>query len=90
MSIIPLLFVFVRVIVPFTTIYASLKSHRSDVSIDVLSLICLVGLYLSSAQPDWSWTSAYFLVINLGTLSGVVSKFVIFWYSIFYMVSKQS
>ena len=52
MSIIPLPFVFVRVIVPFTTIYASLKSHRSDVSIDVLSLICLVGLYLSSAQPD--------------------------------------
>ena len=42
------------VISPFTTIYASLKSHKSDLSIDVLNLICLLGLYLSSALPDWS------------------------------------
>ena len=49
MSIIPLPFFFVRVIVPLTIIYASLKSHRSDLSIDVLNLICLLGWYLSSA-----------------------------------------
>ena len=41
---------FVRVIVPLTTIYASLKSHRSDRTSDVLNLICLLGLYLSSAS----------------------------------------
>ena len=35
MSIKPLLSVFVGVIFPFTTIYASLKSHRSDLRIDV-------------------------------------------------------
>ena len=52
MSIIPLPFVFVRVIVPLTTIYASLKSNKSDHSIDVLNLICLLGLYLSSALTD--------------------------------------
>ena len=45
---------FVKVIVPFTTIYASLKSHRSDRSIDVLNLICLLDLYLSSALPNLS------------------------------------
>ena len=43
---------FVTVIVPFTTIYASLKSHKSYLSIDVLNLICLLGLCLSSALPD--------------------------------------
>ena len=42
----------VTVIVLFRTIYASLKLHKSDVSIDVLNLICLLGLYLSSALPD--------------------------------------
>ena len=46
------LFGFVTVIVPLTTIYAPLKSHRSDHSIDALNLICLLGLYLSSALPD--------------------------------------
>ena len=44
--------VFARVIVALTTIYASLKSHKFDLSIDVLNLICLLGLYLSSALPD--------------------------------------
>ena len=39
---------YVTVIVLLTTIYASLKSHRSD----VLNLICLLGLYLSSALLD--------------------------------------
>ena len=42
MSIIPLSFVSVRVIVPLTTIYASLESHKSDLSINVLNLICLL------------------------------------------------
>ena len=80
----------VTVIVPLTTIYALLKLHRSDLSIDVLNLTCLLGLYLSSVVPDWSWTSIDFLVINLGTLSDVVhSKFAIFLVFHFYMVSKQ-
>ena len=91
MPIIPLLFVFVRAISPFTTMYTSVKSHKSDLSIDVLNLIYLLGLYLSSALPDWSWTSTYFLVINLGTSSIFVpNKFVIFWYSIFIWCLKQS
>ena len=30
------------VTVPFTTIYAALKSHKSDLNIDVLTLICLL------------------------------------------------
>ena len=42
---------FETVKVPLTRIYASLKSHRSYLSIDVLNLICLLGLYLSSALP---------------------------------------
>ena len=42
---------FVTVIARLTTIYASLKSHRSDIKIDVLNLLCLLGLYLSSALP---------------------------------------
>ena len=44
-----LLFVPVTVIVPLTTIYASLKAHQSDLTIDVLNLICFLGLYLCSA-----------------------------------------
>ena len=39
-------------IVPLTTIYASLKSHRSDYNNDVLNLTCLLGLYLLSELPD--------------------------------------
>ena len=38
------LFGLVTVIIPFTTIYASLKSHKSDLSNDVLNLISLFGL----------------------------------------------
>ena len=47
-----LLSVLATVIVHLTAIYASLKLHRSDLSIDVLNFICLLGLYLSSALPD--------------------------------------
>ena len=52
MSIEPLPSVFVRQIVPLTTVYASLKSGRSDFNTDVLNLACFLGLYLSSALPD--------------------------------------
>ena len=38
------LFGLVTVIVPLTTIYASLKSHESDLNIDVLVLISLLTL----------------------------------------------
>ena len=37
------------VVFPLIIIYASLKSHKSDLSIDVLNLICLLVLYVS---PD--------------------------------------
>ena len=47
-----LLFGFATLIFPLTTIYASLKSRESDRSIDVLNLICLLGLYLPSTLPD--------------------------------------
>ena len=47
-----LLFGLVTLIVPFTAIYASLKSHRSDLGIDVLNLICLLGKYLLLPLPD--------------------------------------
>ena len=60
-----LLFGFAAVIVPFIRICASLKSHKSDLSIDVLNLIGLLGL-LFSGLPDWWWTSTHLLVINLG------------------------
>ena len=52
MSIKPLPSVFVRGIVPLTTIYASLKSHKSDLSNYVLKIICLFGLYVSSALTE--------------------------------------
>ena len=47
-------FGFATVIVPLTTIHVSLKSHRSDLNVNVLNLICLLGLYLSSALPNCS------------------------------------
>ena len=34
---------------PLTTIYISLKSHRTDLNVDVLNLICLLVFYVS---PD--------------------------------------
>ena len=43
---------FVTLIFRLATIYASLKSHRCDLNLDVLNLICLLGLCLSSAVPD--------------------------------------
>ena len=43
--------IFVKVIFLLAALYASPKSHKSDLSIDVLNLVCLLGLYLSSALP---------------------------------------
>ena len=43
------LFKFVTVIFPLTAIYASLKSHRSDLNINILNLIWLLVLYV---PPD--------------------------------------
>ena len=43
---------FVRVIAPLTAIYASLKLHKSDLNIDVLNRICVLGLYLQHCQTD--------------------------------------
>ena len=40
---------FVTIIFHSTTIYASLQSHKSDLSIDDLNLICLLALHVS---PD--------------------------------------
>ena len=40
------------VIVPLTTMYASLKSYRSYLSINVLNLIGLLVLYLFSVSPN--------------------------------------
>ena len=40
------------VIVPLTTIYVSLQSQKSDLSINVLNLICSLCLHLSSALPE--------------------------------------
>ena len=51
-----------------TSINSLLSSRRSDLSIDVLNLISMLRLYLSSALLDWSWTSIHFLVINLTSL----------------------
>ena len=42
---------FVTVVFPLTTIYASLKPHRPYHNIDVLNLICFLGLYISLALP---------------------------------------
>ena len=41
----------VTVIVPLTTIYASLKSHKPDLSSDVLNLICLLDCICFQHYP---------------------------------------
>ena len=47
----------VTVIVPSTTMYDLLKSHKSDFNIGALNLISLLIL---NDPPDWSWTSIRF------------------------------
>ena len=54
--------VLLTVIFPLTSIYASLKSHKLDLSIAALNLICLLGEY---APLMSSFISTQFLVLNL-------------------------
>ena len=74
----------VRVIVPSTTMYDLLKSHKSDWCFKSYFFVNIVwsSRLIMNFYP--------FLVINLGTLSDVVSnRFVIVWYSIFILCLKQ-
>ena len=57
------------IIISLTLRYALLNPHRSDRNIHVLNLICLLGLYLSFALPDWQSNSIHFLGLNFGTVS---------------------
>ena len=80
---------FVTVLFPFTTIYASLESHKSDLSIDksywfiwFVSIISIIRLVINFFP---------FLVINLGISLGVVpNKFVSFLVFHFYMMLKTT
>ena len=66
-------------IFPLTSIYASLQSHKLDLSIAVLNLICLLRQY---APLVLSFISTQFLVLNLDVLfDSSFNKFAIFWYS---------
>ena len=67
--------VLLTVIFPVTSIYASLQSHKLDLSIDVLNLICLLGEYVPLAS---SFISTQFLVLNLDGLFDPSFKFAIF------------
>ena len=64
------------VIVPFRSMYASLKSQRFDLSIVVWNLIWLSVLYVPRAS---TFTSTQFFVVNFdGLLLVLFSKFLIF------------
>ena len=66
-------------IFPLTSTYASLSSHKLDLSIDVLNLICLLGEYSPLMS---SFISTQFFVLNLDPLFDALSnKFAVFWYS---------
>ena len=61
-----LLFGFVTFIFPVTIIYASVESHRSDLKIDVLNLICFYSIVCSSRlvmnfYPFFSNKSRHFI-----------------------------
>ena len=63
-----------------TCIYASLLSHKLDLSIAFLNLICLLGEY---APLISSFISTQFLALNLdGLFNPLSNKFSIFWYLI--------
>ena len=49
-------------IFPLTSIYASLQSHKLDLSIAVIDLICLLGEYAPAIS---SFISTQFLVLSL-------------------------
>ena len=74
-------------IFPLTSIYASLQSHKLDLSIAVLNLICLLGEY---APPMSSFVSTKFLVVNLDGLLDASSTncyFLVFHYYIIILTS---
>ena len=63
-------------IFPLATIYESLKSHKLDLSIDVLKLICLLAEYV---RLDSLFISTQFFVLNLdGWFDAWSNKFSIF------------
>ena len=67
-------------IFPLTSIYASLQSHKLDLSIAVLNLICLLREYGPLMS---SFISTRFLALNLdGLFDASFNRFDIFWYSI--------
>ena len=57
----PAVYVFGTVMVPLTSMYASLQSHKCDRIIDVLNLVLLLSYILF----DSSFISTQFLAINL-------------------------
>ena len=75
------------VIVPLTSIYASLYSHKLDLGIEFLNLI---WLSLLNVPRDLLFILIKFSVLNLDGWFGVVSeKSIIFWYFII-ILSYQS
>ena len=74
----------VIVIVPLTTIYASISSHRRDLNIEVLNLICL---YSFNVPRGSSLISTKHFLLNLDGWFGASSnKFIIFWYSVIILI----
>ena len=74
----PAVYVFGTVMVPLTSMYASLQSHKCDRIIDVLNLVLLLSYILF----DSSFISTQFLAINLDGWFIVSSYGFIVWYSI--------
>ena len=70
----------VIVIVPLTSIYASLQWYKLYFSIEVLNLVWLLVLYVLHVS---SFTSTQFFVLHLvGWFLELSKKFIIFWYSV--------
>ena len=77
--------VLLTVIFPLTSIHASLQSHKLDLSIAVLSLICLLGEY-APLMSSFIWTQ--FLVLNLdGLFDASFNKFDIFLMFHYYVIT---
>ena len=74
----PAVYVFGTVMVPLTSMYASLQSHKCDRIIDVLNLVLLLSYILF----DSSFISTQFLAINLDGWFIVSYYGFIVWYSI--------
>ena len=72
------------VMVPLTTIYASLWLHKLDINVEVLNLIWLFLLYVPCHSK---LISTQFFVLSLGGWFGALSnKFFYFWYSIVILI----